>query len=130
MGATAITVLVGAQILTLPAQLPIMRATTAVVSGLTYILWAFGTWWIPLLVVFGIWRHVIRSEPVRYEAGLWSMVFPLGMYAAASILYGQSEDLTFMVRIARVEVWVAVAAWAAATLAMIVAVRERCAVGA
>ncbi len=124
MGATAITVLVGARILTLPAQLPIMRATTAVVSGLTYILWAFGTWWIPLLVVFGLWRHVIRSEPVRYEAGLWSMVFPIGMYAAASILYGQTEDLTFMVWIGRVDVWVAVAAWAAATLAMIVAVRK------
>ncbi len=125
MGATAITVLVGARILALPAELPIMRATGAVVAGLTYLLWAFGTWWIPLLVVFGVWRHVIRGEHLRYEAGLWSMVFPLGMYAVASILYGQTEQLSFMVWIGRVEVWVALAAWAAVTVAMVLAIRTK-----
>lgn len=54
MGATAITVLAGAHILALPAGLPALRATAAVVSGLTYLLWAFGSWWIPLLLVLSL----------------------------------------------------------------------------
>jgi len=69
MGATAITVLAGARILTLPAQLPVMSAVAGV-SGLIYLLWAFGTWWVPLLVVFGVWRHVParRTRPLRNRA--------------------------------------------------------------
>src|SRR5690606_36284217 len=67
MGATAITVLAGSRILVLPADLPIMAATAQVVSGLTFVLWAFGVWWVPLLVIFGVWRHGIRRVPLRYE---------------------------------------------------------------
>jgi tellurite resistance protein TehA-like permease len=63
MGATAITVLAGSRILGLPKDLPIMSRASAFVSGFTYVLWAFGTWWIPLLVIFGIWRHFSRGEP-------------------------------------------------------------------
>lgn len=125
MGATAITVLAGARILTLPADLPIMQTTESLVAGLTYVLWAFGTWWIPLLVAFGVWRHLLRSEPIRYEAGLWSIVFPLGMYAVASLLFGRTQHLAFMEWIGRVEVWVAVLAWVAVMLAMLLAGRKR-----
>ena len=85
MGATAITVLAGSRILVLSADLPIVAATSAFVSGFTYVLWAFGAWWIPLLVLFGVWRYAVRREPMRYESELWSIVFPLGMYAVASI---------------------------------------------
>lgn len=121
MGATAITVLAGARILRLPAASPTLHATSSVVSGLTYLLWAFGTWWIPMLLVFGVWRHGLRREPVRYESGLWSMVFPLGMYAVGSILYGRIEHLGFMVDIGEAEAWVAFAAWAAVGCAMVAA---------
>jgi tellurite resistance protein TehA-like permease len=110
MGATAISAFAGARILALPASLPVMMATRQVVSGLSFLLWAFGTWWIPLLVAFGIWRHMVRREHVGYEPALWSMVFPLGMYAVASETYGAVTGLGFMVDIARVAVWVGVAA--------------------
>jgi len=74
MGATAIIVLAGARILTLPAQVPVMSAAAAVVSGLTYLLWVFGTWWVPLLVVFGVWRHVQAPNPsaTKPGSGAWS----------------------------------------------------------
>ena len=36
-------------------------------------LWAFGTWWIPLLLAFGPWRHVIHREPLGFAA--WPAVF-------------------------------------------------------
>ncbi|MDQ6785010.1 MAG: tellurite resistance/C4-dicarboxylate transporter family protein [Actinomycetota bacterium] len=118
MGATAITVLAGARILALPDRLAVLVATRQVVSGLAFVLWAFGTWWVPMLIAFGVWRHLVRREPLSYEPTLWSMVFPLGMYAVGSASYGQATHLGFMVDIARVELWVAVAVWACVLVAM------------
>ena len=47
-----------AKILGLPGTLPEVRATAGFVEGFSYALWAFGTWWMPLLVILGFWRHV------------------------------------------------------------------------
>jgi hypothetical protein len=43
MGATAITVLAGARILSLSASLPAVKATAGFVEGFSFALWAFGT---------------------------------------------------------------------------------------
>jgi tellurite resistance protein TehA-like permease len=112
MGATAISVLSGAQYLVLPAGLPVVRATDRFVEGFTYVLWAFGTWWIPLLLIIGSWRYIRRHWPLTYEPTLWSIVFPLGMYSAATLSFGQVAHLAFMEPLARFMLWVAVAAWA------------------
>ena len=111
MGATAITVLAGAKILVLPGTLPAVRATAGFVEGFSYALWAFGTWWIPLLVILGFWRHVRQRWPLTYEPPLWSVVFPLGMYSVATLTFGQAAGISFMAPLARVMIWVAVAAW-------------------
>ncbi len=113
LGATAISVLAGDRILQLPATLPIVRANAAVVSGTSSLLWAFGTWWIPFLVIFGVWRYLIRRVPVRYETALWSIVFPLGMYSTASTTFGHTAGLAFMVTTGRSAVWIASLAWVA-----------------
>ncbi|WP_162144865.1 tellurite resistance/C4-dicarboxylate transporter family protein [Arthrobacter castelli] len=119
MGATAISVLAGSRILLLPEDLSVMRATEHFVSGMSFLLWSLGMWWIPLLIVFGIWRHGIRRVPVTYEAALWSIVFPMGMYSVASILYGATRSMEFMVRVGQTGIWVAALVWALATVAMI-----------
>ncbi|GAA1882601.1 hypothetical protein GCM10009715_31240 [Paeniglutamicibacter psychrophenolicus] len=119
MGATAITVLAGAKVLAMPADLPVMVRTAVFVAGASYMLWALGMWWIPLLVVFGIWRHGMRRYPVRYETGLWAIVFPLGMMSAASIAFGRGESVAVMVGVGEVGVWVAAAAWAGTTVLML-----------
>ena len=111
MGATAITVLAGAKILGLPGTLPVVRATAGFVEGFSYALWAFGTWWIPLLVMLGFWRHVRHHWPLTYEPGLWSVVFPLGMYSVATLSFGKVAHLAFMEPLSRFMFWVAVAAW-------------------
>ena len=119
MGATAITVLAGARILNLPAALPITRATSGFVEGFSFALWAFGTWWIPLLIVLGLWRHVRRHWPLTYEPALWSVVFPLGMYSVATLSFGKVAHLSFMEPLGRFMVWVAVAAWLVVALAFL-----------
>jgi tellurite resistance protein TehA-like permease len=111
MGATAITVLAGAKILAMPATLAVRQAATSTVEGLSFVLWAFGTWWIPLLVILGVWRHTRHRWPLRYETALWSVVFPLGMYSVATLSYGKVAHLDFMRPLAHVMIWVAVVAW-------------------
>jgi tellurite resistance protein TehA-like permease len=125
MGATAITVLAGARILALPSVLPVVGATTGVVEGFSFVLWAFGTWWIPLLVVLGLWRHVRRHWPLTYEPTLWSVVFPLGMYSVATLSFGKVTHLSFMEPISRFMLWVAVAAWTAVAVAFVVRLIRR-----
>lgn len=112
MGATAISVLAGARVLGIPSSVPVIRATSAFVSGFTFALWAFGTWWIPLLVILGLWRYIRRHWPLTYEPTLWSVVFPLGMYSVATFTYGRVTHVTFMEPLARFMIWVALAAWA------------------
>lgn len=119
MGATAITVLGAARIVGLPDALPVLRATRQVISGLAFLLWVFGSWWIPLLLAFALWRHVYHRDPLHYDAPWWSMVFPLGMYAVAGASYGRATGVDFMVDIARVEVWVGLAAWVGVSVAMV-----------
>ena len=119
MGATAITVLAAAKLLQLPASLPVLVATRQVISGIAFLLWAFGTWWVPLLLTVAARWHLIRREAARYDATWWSAVFPLGMYAVASASYGRATHLGFMSSIGRVEIWLAFGVWLAASAAMV-----------
>jgi tellurite resistance protein TehA-like permease len=122
MGATAISVLAGARDLDIPSDVPVVRATAGFIEGFTFALWAFGTWWIPLLVILGLWRHVRRHWPLTYEPTLWSVVFPLGMYSVATLTFGKDARLTFMEPLARFMLWVALAAWALVAAAFLVRV--------
>jgi tellurite resistance protein TehA-like permease len=117
MGATAITVLASAQILGM-APAPAVTAARPVVAGLGVMLWAFGTWLIPLLVTFGIWRHLLHRVRLTYLPALWSIVFPLGMYAVASTHIGAVAELPIIARIGHAWTWVAVPAWALVFAAM------------
>jgi tellurite resistance protein TehA-like permease len=117
MGATAISVLGGSQILRLPDD-ALARAVHAVVSGLSVMMWAFGTWLVPLLVALWVWRHLLCHVPVRYEPALWAVVFPVGMYGVASRGLGSVLDVSWLVTLGRYEAWVALAAWAAVVAAM------------
>ena len=121
MGATAISVRAAAGILALhdPHSTVLVAVMRPFVVGLSVVLWAFGTWWIPLLVLLGIWRYVLRRYPRTYEPRLWNVVFPLGMYTVASFSLGQVAGLGFMASVARVWVWVGVAAWVGVLLLMV-----------
>jgi len=118
MGALAITVLAGARIVEM-ADAPMVAATRGLVAGLAVVFWAFATWLFPVLVAAGWWRHVIKKVPLRYEATLWSIIFPLGMYAVAGIYLGDADDLPLVGRIGSLELWLAFAAWLLTFVAML-----------
>lgn len=118
MGATAITVLAGARIVEM-ADAPMVDVTRGLVAGTSVVFWAFGTWLIPVLVAAGWWRHVVHRVPLRYEASLWSVVFPLGMYGVAAYYLGRADHLPIVEHIGGAESWVALAAWTATFVAML-----------
>lgn len=119
MGACAITVLAGARIVEM-ADAPMVAVTRGLIAGVAVVFWAFATWLIPALVAAGIWRHWVHRVPLRYEATLWSIIFPLGMYAVAGIYLGQADRLPIVGAIGSAELWVAFAAWATVLVAMLV----------
>jgi tellurite resistance protein TehA-like permease len=123
MGATAISVRAAAGILTLAATTPthLLTAVHPFVAGGAVVLWSFGSWFIPALVIFGLWRYFVRHFPWSYEPKLWSVVFPLGMYAVASVTLGRALDFEFMGMLASVWVWFAIAAWAIVVVLLVVA---------
>lgn len=110
MGALAITVLAGARIVDM-AQAPMVAATGHLIAGLSVVFWGIATWLIPPLIAAGLWRHLMHRFPLRYEPTLWSIIFPLGMYAVASLSLGATDNLPIVLWIGKVELWVAFAAW-------------------
>jgi tellurite resistance protein TehA-like permease len=110
MGAVAITVLAGARIVEM-ADAPMVAVTRDLVAGLAVVFWSFATWLFPVLVAAGSWRHWFRRVPLRYEATLWSIIFPLGMYAVAGIYLGEADSLPLVHAIGATELWIAFAAW-------------------
>ena len=111
MGAVAIATLAGSRLMQLP-QFDVHVALLRGVAGpLTVAFWATATFWIPLLVILFAWKHVVLRQPVRYQPGQWSMVFPLGMYAAATEVFSEAADLPSLRAIPAAFFWIAAIAW-------------------
>ncbi len=119
MGAIAITTLAGAH-LALQSNTQLLKTTHDFIVGLTVLLWAFGTWWIPLLFIVGWWRHIRGRVPIRYDPSFWSMVFPIGMYTAATDALALIPGLSLLHSIVSYGLAVALIAWAATTVGYIV----------
>jgi tellurite resistance protein TehA-like permease len=118
MGAAAISTLVGALLAGAAAHSPVVAQVLPFVRGLTLLWWANATWWIPMLLILGLWRHGLRRYPLRYDPLYWGAVFPIGMYTAATARLSVAVDAGFLIAIARVTVWIALAAWTLTALAM------------
>lgn len=92
MGAASITVLAGAEILASPGS-TVVTNVQPILDAATVMFWSFASWLLPMLILAFCWRHLVRRVSLTYDVGLWSIVFPLGMYAVASMHLGQVERL-------------------------------------
>jgi tellurite resistance protein TehA-like permease len=119
MGAVAISTLAGALLALAAPSAVVLQQILPFVKGLTIMFWATATWWIPMLVILGAWRHVYRRFPLRYDPMYWGAVFPLGMYTVATVRLSQAVEVPELMGIAHAFVFVAIAAWAATLVGLV-----------
>jgi len=119
MGAMAISTLAGALLVANAAQAPLLQSLLPFLKGFTVFYWATGTWWIPMLLVLGVWRYVYKRHPLRYDPLYWGAVFPLGMYAAATHEMALVLELDFLGFLPPAFFWIALAAWGAALFGLL-----------
>jgi tellurite resistance protein TehA-like permease len=119
MGAAAISTLAGTILIGASDHSPVVVQVLPFVRGFTLMWWATATWWIPMLLVLGLWRHVYRRFPLVYDPLYWGAVFPLGMYTVATVRLSQAVAAPFLIEIARYFVFVALAAWVLVAIGMV-----------
>ena len=125
MGAAAICANAGTSLMVSEPQLAFLVAQRPFVDGITMMIWAWATWWLPLLLLFFIWKHVVHRTPLRYEPILWSFVFPLGMYAVASARLGLAAEFPPLIWISELMVWIAFAMWCLALKGLVFQIFRR-----
>jgi tellurite resistance protein TehA-like permease len=121
MGAAAISANAGSTLILTDTGTRFLQLMLPFIDGVTLSLWAWATLWIPVLLIFGIWKHHFRGVALTYTPLLWSIVFPLGMYSVATQRLSLASSLSGLRDVSHAVLWIAVAAWAASIAALAVA---------
>ena len=111
MGAAAISANAGSSLSLAPSTLAFLDSLHSVVNGAILLCWSWATWWIPLLVIMGIWKHGILKIPLRYDPMQWNIAFPLGMYTVASYRLALTAEFEPLYWIAELMVWIVLTVW-------------------
>lgn len=119
MGAVAITTLAGARLIIAAPGWPMLNELVPFLIGFTLFFWAAATWWIPLLLALGFWRHVYKRFPLRYDPQYWGMVFPFGMYTVCTFQLANAINFPRLLVIPRYFIYLALAGWITALLGLI-----------
>jgi tellurite resistance protein TehA-like permease len=119
MGAMAISTLTGSLLIINSHDAPFLLSMLPFLKGFTVFFWATGTWWIPMLVLLFIWRHVYNKFPVRYDPLYWGAVFPQGMYTVCTFQMARSMELGFLYIIPRYFVYIALFVWLAVFIGLV-----------
>ena len=110
-GAAAIMVLAGSTMLGTRELIPRFESLAPFLEGMIMLAWATATFWLPVLVGIGIWRHLIRRVPFSYDPSYWALVFPLGMYGVATYKMISVLDFESLSVVTQAALIVSLVAW-------------------
>ncbi len=79
--------------------------------AITVVTWVGATLWIPPLIYFALHRIGRRPEVLRFAGVWWALVFPLGMYSAATYAMAAEIDRPALKTVSLVFFWDALAVW-------------------
>jgi len=119
MGAVAITTLAGARLIIAAPGWSMLNELVPFLKGFTLFFWAAATWWIPLLLALGFWRHVYKKFPLKYDPQYWGMVFPFGMYTVCTFQLANAINFPRLLVIPRYFIYLALAGWIVTSLGLI-----------
>ena len=119
MGAVAITTLAGSLLLSVGGKWDFLESLSPFITGFTLMFWSIGSWWIPLIVMLGFWRHGIKKVPLEYHPQYWGMVFPLGMYAVCTYKMNEVMELNFLAPLAYSFLFIALFVWVICMIGLI-----------
>ncbi len=123
MGAMAISTLAGTLLCINAEQAPLLHDMEPFIKGFTIFYWATGSWWIPMLLVLGVWRYVFKRTPLVYDPLYWGGVFPLGMYAVSTFELNAVLGLSFLAWLPVLFFYIALLAWGLTFLGMLTSLR-------
>jgi tellurite resistance protein TehA-like permease len=118
MGGAAITALAAARLSMAVATDPALAGISGFLLGTTLFFWTVASWWIPLLALMG-WRHLIGRLRLVYQFDYWSLVFPLAMYAVATLSVTRVISAEFLTCVLGFFFWAAIGAWSLTFFGMI-----------
>ncbi len=119
MGAAAITTLAGTILAFNGHGSQLLQPIVPFILGSTILFWAFATWWIPLLVLLEIWRHVVHHVKLSYTPQYWSLVFPLGMYTTCTVHLSKVIGWDALLIIPNYFIYAALFAWGITLLGLV-----------
>ena len=111
MGAMAISTLAGSLLILHAERSALLTSILPFLKGFTLLFWATATWWIPMLLVLGVWRYVYRRVPLTYDPLYWGAVFPLAMYSVATFRLAQAFDAPYLAIIPKIFISAALTTW-------------------
>jgi tellurite resistance protein TehA-like permease len=111
MGAMAITTLAGTMLISVSERWLFLQQLLPFLLGLSLLFWAGATWLIPLLILLEGWRHVLRHVRLVYGTEYWSVVFPVGMYAACTFELADLVHLDLLMVLAQWLAYLALGLW-------------------
>jgi tellurite resistance protein TehA-like permease len=119
MGAVAISALAGTTLIEHAELSPIVSDILPFIKGFTLFFWSIGSWWIPMLLSLGVWRHFLCGVPLKYDPLYWGAVFPLGMYSVSTYHLASVLGASFLLPLSTLFLAIAAIAWATTFVGLI-----------
>jgi tellurite resistance protein TehA-like permease len=115
--AAALVVLAGCKLIAIPGLKIGTFAINQLLPPIVTLFWADASFWIPLVALMFAWKYLKTRKLPAYSVSFWSVVFPIGMYAAATLKLASTFAIPFLHPLGYAFFWIALVIWAVSLMA-------------